>query len=86
MLLFSFVGPLLYKTNQVQTNLLQITRPPSGQFPLGTDAVGYDVLGRLMFAGRSSLEVGLAAAAIATIIGTFWGASPGSPAAGWTRS
>ncbi len=32
-------------------NLLQITLPPSSQFPLGTDPVGYNVLGRLMVAG-----------------------------------
>ncbi|HEX3924093.1 MAG TPA: ABC transporter permease [Streptosporangiaceae bacterium] len=85
MLLFSFVGPLLYPTNQVQPNLLQVTRHPSGQFPLGTDQVGYNVLGRLMVAGQSSLEVGLAAAAIATVVGTLWGAVAGF-AGGWLDS
>jgi peptide/nickel transport system permease protein len=85
MLLFSFVGPLLYPTDQIHPNLLQITRPPSGQFPLGTDAVGYNVLGRLMVAGQSSLEVGLAAAAIATVVGTLWGAVAGI-AGGWVDS
>ncbi|HEY3775610.1 MAG TPA: ABC transporter permease [Solirubrobacteraceae bacterium] len=77
MILFSFVGPLVYKTNQVQTNVLEITLAPGGGHPLGTDAVGYDVLGRLMFAGRSSLEVGVAAAVIAAFIGTFTGALAG---------
>jgi peptide/nickel transport system permease protein len=85
MLLFSFVGPLLYPTNQVRPNLLLVTRHPSGQFPLGTDQVGYNVLGRLMVAGQSSLEVGLAAAAIATIVGTLWGAVAGF-AGGWVDS
>jgi peptide/nickel transport system permease protein len=85
MLLFSFVGPLLYPTDQTRPNLLQITRPPSAQFPLGTDEVGYNVLGRLMVAGQSSLEVGLAAAAIATIVGTLWGAAAGI-AGGWVDS
>jgi len=77
MALFSFVGPLIYRTNQVTTNLLQINLPPSSQFPLGTDPVGYDILGRLMVAGQPSLEVGLAAAAIAAIFGTLWGAVAG---------
>lgn len=77
MILFSFVGPLLYRTNQIQTNVLAITLSPGGSHPLGTDAVGYDVLGRLMFAGRSSLEVGVAAAVIAAIIGTCFGAVAG---------
>src|ERR1700753_3633465 len=77
MILFSFVGPLVYKTDQVQTNVLAITLAPGGEHPLGTDGVRYDVLGRLMFAGRSSLEVGVAAAAIAAIIGTIVGAGAG---------
>ncbi len=74
MALFSFVGPLVYHTQQVNTNLTQVNLAPGGKFPLGTDQVGYDVLGRLMVAGQSSLEVGLAAAVIAVGIGTVWGA------------
>jgi peptide/nickel transport system permease protein len=85
MLLFSFVGPILYPTNQVQTNLLQITLRPSARFPLGTDDVGYNVLGRLMVAGQSTMEVGLAAAVIAGFIGTLWGAIAGF-AGGWLDS
>ncbi|MDA8310569.1 MAG: ABC transporter permease [Actinomycetota bacterium] len=85
MVLFSFVGPLLYHTNQVATDLTQVNLPPSGRFPLGTDQVGYDVLGRLMVAGQSSLEVGLAAAAIAGGIGTLWGAISAF-AGGWVDS
>jgi peptide/nickel transport system permease protein len=77
MTLFSFVGPMLYRTNQINTDLFRITLRPSAQFPLGTDDVGYNVLGRLMVAGQASLEVGLAAAAIAAIVGTFWGAIAG---------
>jgi peptide/nickel transport system permease protein len=85
MLLFSFVGPLLYPTDQIHPDLLRITRPPSAQFPLGTDQVGYNVLGRLMVAGQSSLEVGLAAAVIATLVGTIWGAVAGF-VGGWVDS
>lgn len=85
MLLFSFVGPLLYPTDQIHPDLLRITQHPSAQFPLGTDEVGYNVLGRLMVAGQSSLEVGLAAAAIATIVGTLWGAVSGY-IGGWVDS
>ena len=74
MALFAFVGPLVYHTNQVNTNLTQVNLRPSSRFPLGTDQVGYNILGRLMVGGQSSLEVGLAAAAIAAGIGTVWGA------------
>jgi peptide/nickel transport system permease protein len=85
MLLFSFVGPLVYQTDQVHTDMLRITERPSARFPLGTDNVGYDVLGRLMVAGQSSLEVALAAAIIAGVLGTLWGAVAGL-AGGWLDS
>jgi peptide/nickel transport system permease protein len=77
MVLFSFVGPLVYHTDQVHTNLLAINEAPSSAHPLGTDDVGYDVLGRLMLSGQSSLLVGLAAALLATVVGTLWGAVAG---------
>ncbi|HTW03821.1 MAG TPA: ABC transporter permease [Streptosporangiaceae bacterium] len=77
MVLFSFVGPLLYHTDQVHTNLGDINAAPGGSHPLGTDDVGYDVLGRLMLSGQSSLLVGLAAALLATVVGTLWGAVAG---------
>ncbi len=77
MLLFSFLGPVFYHTDQTTPNLLRITLHPSAQFPLGTDNVGYNVLGRLMVAGQSSMEVGLAAAVIASVFGTLWGSVAG---------
>ena len=79
---FCFLGPLVYHTNQVQTDLAQAHQPPGHGHPLGTDAAGYDVLGRLMVAGQTSLEVGLAAALLASLLGTAWGAVSGF-AGGW---
>lgn len=77
MVAFCFVGPLLYHTDQLHPVVTQVNLAPSGRFPLGTDNVGFNVLGRLMVAGQSSLEVGLAAAAIATVFGGLWGALSG---------
>jgi len=77
MVLFCFLGPVIYHTDQVHTNFAIETLPPSAAHPLGTDANGYDVLGRLMVAGQISLEVGIAAAALATIVGVLWGAVAG---------
>ena len=51
--------------------------PPSAANPLGTDNVGYDVLGRLMVGGQSSLEIGFVAALSAGIFGVAWGAIAG---------
>ena len=77
MFLFSFAGPLFYHTDQVHTKINELNLRPSGAHPLGTDNLGYDVLGRLMLGGQSSLEVGLAAAILASLVGTAWGAVSG---------
>lgn len=79
--LFCFLGPLVYHTNQTnsQAALLHGTqngRPGAGH-PLGTDDSGFDVLGRIMYGGKISLVVGFASAIVATIIGTIYGAISG---------
>ena len=74
---FCFLGPLFYHTDQVHVNLANENLPPGPGHPLGTDQNGYDVLGRLMSGGQISLEVGLAAALLATVVGTLWGAVAG---------
>jgi peptide/nickel transport system permease protein len=74
---FCFVGPLLYRTDQVTVHLDLTELPPGDGHPLGTDASGYDVLGRLMAGGRSSLELGFAVALVTTVIGTLYGALSG---------
>jgi peptide/nickel transport system permease protein len=75
--LFCFVGPLFYHTNQVVTNIIESNDPPSGSHLLGTDNNGYDILGRLMEGGQISIEIGLAVAVIATFLGVVWGAISG---------
>jgi peptide/nickel transport system permease protein len=75
--LFCFVGPLIYHTDQVHTTLSQSLCPPSAAHPLGCDNLGYDQLGRLMVGGQTSLEVGFAAAIVAVFIGALYGAFSG---------
>lgn len=75
--LFCFVGPLFYHTNQVQTNVAISDRAPSLQHLLGTDDAGYDVLGRLMAGGQTTLIVALTVAVLATSFGVVWGAIAG---------
>ncbi|GAB3371013.1 ABC transporter permease [Amycolatopsis echigonensis] len=74
---FCFLGPLLYGTDQSHTDLASARLGPGGGHPLGTDDLGYDVLGRLMVAGRTSLIIGVLAGLIATAIGAVWGAVAG---------
>lgn len=81
MVLFCYLGPVFYHTNQTnaQQALLSSTQnsPPGLQNPLGTDDNGFDILGRIMYGGQTSLEIGFAAAGIATIVGVLWGAVSG---------
>lgn len=74
---FCFIGPLFYHTDQVHTNDMAVRLPPSGAHPLGTDELGYDVLGRLMVGGQATLEIGIGAGLLAALIGTAWGAIAG---------
>ncbi|MCU1494749.1 MAG: Oligopeptide transport system permease protein OppC [Acidimicrobiaceae bacterium] len=81
MVLFCYLGPVFYHTNQTnaQTALLNSTQnsPPNAHNLLGTDDNGFDILGRIMYGGQTSLEIGFAAAAIATVVGVLWGAVSG---------
>jgi peptide/nickel transport system permease protein len=77
MVLFCFVGPLIYRTDQVHTNVTNYLCHPGASHLLGCDNVGYDELGRLMMGGQTSLEVGFAAAFVSVVIGTLYGAFSG---------
>jgi peptide/nickel transport system permease protein len=79
-LLFCYVGPFFYHTNQTsasQALFATDNAPPGKGHPLGTDSSGFDILGRLMYAGQISLLVGFAAAAIASVFGALYGAISG---------
>ena len=77
--LFCFVGPYLYHSNQLDANasLLYTNNPPGAGFPLGADSSGFDILGRIMFAGQASLELGFLSAFIGLTIGVAYGVFAG---------
>jgi len=50
---------------------------PTAGHPLGTDDLGRDILGRLIYGSRASLTVGVAAVSISVIIGLLLGALSG---------
>ena len=52
-------------------------QPPSWQHPMGTDALGRDLLTRVLYGGRISLMVGLLVVAISLAIGVPIGALAG---------
>ncbi len=75
--LFSFIGPFIYHTDQIDTNLIIANQPPSAAHLLGTDTSGFDELGRMMKGGQAALEIGFFAAFVAIVIGMMWGAVAG---------
>ncbi len=56
-----------------QQNLRNRLQPPSAEHLLGTDQFGRDVLSRIIFGGRVSLQVGFIAVGIALAVGGLMG-------------
>lgn len=83
--LFSFVGPFLYRVNPLATNVNNLMAAPSAQHLLGTDDLGRDYLSRMMYGGRLSLIVGFSAAVASMIIGVTYGLISGL-VGGWLDS
>jgi peptide/nickel transport system permease protein len=58
---------------------------PSWQHPFGTDDLGQDLLARMLYGGRISLAVGIAAMLVSTVAGTMIGALAGM-SRGWVSA
>ncbi len=71
---FAILGPVGYRVDPDALDLARIAAPASPGHPLGTDESGRDVLARLMYGGRVSLGVGLAAGVMALVVGVAIGA------------
>ena len=70
-------GPLLWPVAINDIDFAARLKGPSWQHPLGTDDLGQDLLARMLYGGRISLAVGLAAMVIAVVVGTIVGAVAG---------
>jgi len=77
MTLAVLLGPFVWRVpiNDIDFSA-QLTGPSWGH-PLGTDDLGQDVLARMLYGGRISLAVGLAAMLVAVVFGTIVGALAG---------
>ncbi|MEM7799417.1 MAG: ABC transporter permease [Chloroflexota bacterium] len=73
LILFSAVGPFIYGADPQYSDLLNLNKTPSAEFPFGTDAIGRDMFAMMMAGGRISLMVGLVAMSIAVSVGTTIG-------------
>lgn len=73
MSLVAIFAPWLAPYDPTALHLNAILEPPCSLFPLGTDALGRDVLSRLLFGARVSLWVGFVSVSIAVLIGLTLG-------------
>jgi len=71
------LGPLVWRVPINDIDFKAKLKGPSWSHPLGTDDLGQDLLARMLYGGRISLAVGIAAMLIAISIGTAIGAVSG---------
>jgi len=71
------VGPWLWDVPINAIDFNARLAPPSWRHPFGTDDLGQDLLARMLYGGRISIAVGLAAMLIAVVAGTLVGAVAG---------
>jgi peptide/nickel transport system permease protein len=77
MVIAVLVGPFVYRVPINEIDFKAKLKGPSWAHPLGTDDLGQDLLARMLYGGRISLAVGVAAMLIAIIVGTVIGAAAG---------
>ncbi len=70
-------GPFVYRVPIDEIDFRAKLKAPTWGHPLGTDDLGQDVLARMLYGGRISLAVGVAAMLIAITAGTMIGATAG---------
>lgn len=77
MVLAVLLGPLFYKVGINEIDFQARLAGPSLAHPLGTDDLGRDILARVLYGGRISLAVGMAAMLMAITVGVLVGAVAG---------
>jgi peptide/nickel transport system permease protein len=77
-LVVAAAGPLLAPADPAASNFSAILAPPlSPHHLLGTDQLGRDVLSRLLYGARTTLEAGIASTLLGTVVGLPLGLASG---------
>ncbi|NOU91659.1 ABC transporter permease subunit [Paenibacillus sp. LMG 31456] len=75
--LFVLIAPWVLSHSPTDTDPLSVTQPASAAHWIGTDELGRDELARIVSGGRITLLVGLAAMALAVVLGGLLGSMAG---------
>ncbi|MCF8000613.1 MAG: ABC transporter permease [Halanaerobiales bacterium] len=73
LLLVALFAPLLAPHDPFEQNIMMRYQAPSSEYLLGTDEMGRDILSRIIYGSRISLQVGLFSIGIALVTGVFLG-------------
>lgn len=76
-LLMAVLAPLFAPYDPLQQHRNQLLTSPSGQFLLGTDDLGRDVLSRVIYGARTSLLIGVVTIGVSLALGTVLGVVSG---------
>jgi len=71
--LLSVAAPLLGTVDPRAISTANRLKPPSAEHWFGTDMLGRDLYSRVLYGGRISLSIGVSAAALSGLFGTFIG-------------
>ncbi|GIQ79116.1 peptide/nickel transport system permease protein [Bradyrhizobium sp. USDA 3240] len=71
------IGPFIWRVSMSDIDVVAGMQGPSLAHPFGTDDLGQDLLARMIYGGRISLAVGLAAMLVSVFVGTLIGALAG---------
>ena len=73
----ALAAPYLTPYDPLAVDVRHVLEPPSRAHPFGTDLLGRDVLSRMIYGTRISLEVGVVAVGLSLLLGTILGALAG---------
>ena len=71
----AIAGPILFRTDPLSIDLANILAGPSRAHPFGCDALGRDVLARVLWGARLSLSISTVVVAISLVVGSLIGAT-----------
>lgn len=72
-LVSALLAPVVAPYDPYAMNMQEALRPPSWAHPFGTDVFGRDVMSRLIFGARISMEVSVLSRLLSLVIGTLLG-------------
>ena len=76
-ILISVLAPVIAPYDYAETDKQNTLAGPSKEHWLGTDRLGRDILSRLIWGGRQSLQMGIIAVLIAAVVGVIIGSIAG---------